>query len=621
MKKLKSNKMLLGIGITFLLLATIGISYAWFSATVKEVDVKDQVVTTGTLELTYTDGPEIKLVNARPGATLTKEIKVKNTGTLDAEYNLVWQVLKNEITNDEMVMSLTCQRLNKEGKEEEKCEGLDETPIKENIVLEARDIPSGYTHVYTVTVTFKELSKDQNYNQGKNFTGVLGVDEYNSPAAQYCTYDGDETTLSEWTKGIYKYTYDSSINGFKVVLADKTSTEPITAAPCTAINNTPIVSMAELFRGVKVKSIDLSSFDTSNVTDMNNMFLASSSSNWGGTIIIQGLENLDTSKVVNMSGMFQSCYASSLDLSNFDTSNVTDMSNMFYKSTANEIKGLDKFDTSKVTTMARMFFQSRANSLDLSNFDTSKVTTMISMFSGSRASKININNWNTSNVTNMQSMFSESKATEITGIESLDTSKVTNMSWMFNDSSSTKLDLSNFDTSNVIYINSMFLKSKVVTLNVDGFDLSKVTSIMFMFSGMNISTLDLSSFDTSNVTDMADVFENSTITTLNLSGWNTSNVTNMNNMFSNLTTSTLDLSSFNTNKVMGMEKMFYNSSSLTTIYVSNKFTTNNVISSDGMFEGATSLVGGGNTKYNSSYTDKTYARIGTSSLPGYFKSK
>ena len=40
-----------------------------------------------------------------------------------------------------------------------------------------------------------------------------------------------------------------------------------------------------------------------------------------------------------------------------------------------------------------------------------------------------------------------------------------------------------------------------------------------------------------------------------------------------------------------------------------------------MFYNCTSLVGGAGTTYNSSYTDKTYARIDSSSTPGYFTSK
>ena len=180
MKNLKNNKMLLGIGITFLLLATVSMSYAWFSATVTKENEHDQIVKTGTLELTYTDGPEIKLENVRPGKTLTKEVSVKNTGTLDAEYNLVWQELNNEITNDEMVISITCSSKTDKNAQGEACPELAETPVSGNVLIEGATIESGYTHNYVITITFKELNKDQNYNQGKNFSGVLGVNEYHN---------------------------------------------------------------------------------------------------------------------------------------------------------------------------------------------------------------------------------------------------------------------------------------------------------------------------------------------------------------------------------------------------------------------------------------------------------
>ena len=174
----KEKKMIFGIGIVFLFLATVGFSYAYFSANITNKDVKDQVVTTGTLRLTYTDGPEIKMLNIKPGSTFTKEVSVKNTGTLDTAYNLVWQELSNEITNDEMVISATCERRNADGEIEETCEGLSETAIGANIIKKNIAIESGVTHKYVITITFKEISVDQNYNQGKKFSGVLGVEEY-----------------------------------------------------------------------------------------------------------------------------------------------------------------------------------------------------------------------------------------------------------------------------------------------------------------------------------------------------------------------------------------------------------------------------------------------------------
>ena len=71
-----------------------------------------------------------------------------------------------------------------------------------------------------------------------------------------------------------------------------------------------------------------------------------------------------------------------------------------------------------------------------------------------------------------------------------------------------------------------------------------------------------------------------------------------------------------------MDSMFSYCSNLKTIYVSDKFNTNAVTSSDGMFYNTTNLVGGAGTTYNSSFVDKTYARIdGGTSNPGYFTAK
>ena len=70
---MKDKKMLYGIGIVFLFLASVGFSYAYFTASIANKNVKDQLVTTGTLELTYTDGAEIKMLNIKPGQTITKK--------------------------------------------------------------------------------------------------------------------------------------------------------------------------------------------------------------------------------------------------------------------------------------------------------------------------------------------------------------------------------------------------------------------------------------------------------------------------------------------------------------------------------------------------------------------
>ena len=96
----------------------------------------------------------------------------------------------------------------------------------------------------------------------------------------------------------------------------------------------------------------------------------------------------------------------------------------------------------------------------------------------------------------------------------------------------------------------------------------------------------------------------------------------MQEMFRSANINILDLSSFDTSNVTNTRAMFMNCSNLETIFVSDKFTMNNVSLSTKMFSGSTKLVGENGTKYDSSMVDKTYARIdkGTD-LPGYFSIK
>ena len=174
----------------------------------------------------------------------------------------------------------------------------------------------------------------------------------------------------------------------------------------------------------------------------------------------------------------------------------------------------------------------------------------------------------------------------------------------------------------VISMSNMFYRSSATALDLSSFNTSKVINMRDMFRHTLFTTLDLSSFDTSNVTDMSYMFYNSQATTLDLSSFNTSNVTNMSYMFWVSQAIILDLSSFDTSKVTNMKNMFYNTTNLKTIYASDNFNTNSVTSSDDMFTGTTNLVGGAGTTYNSSYVDKTYARIdGGTSSPGYFTAK
>ena len=254
-------------------------------------------------------------------------------------------------------------------------------------------------------------------------------------------------------------------------------------------------------------SLDLSGFDTSNVTDMDCMFCDCSS------LTTLDLSNFDTSNINTMSYVFSGCSnLTSLDLSGFDTSNVTDMRDIFRDCSNLATLDLRSFDTSNVTDMRGMFSNcSRLTTLDVSRFDTSNVTDMNDMFCDcSNLATLDLRSFETSNVTDMCGMFCNCSSLTTLDVSCFDTSNVTNMPSMFRDCSSlTSLDLGNFDTFNVTSMYYMFADcSSLTSLDLSNFDISKVQYMDSLFSGcVNLTSLDLSSFDTSKVQSTSKMFD------------------------------------------------------------------------------------------------------------------
>ena len=204
---------------------------------------------------------------------------------------------------------------------------------------------------------------------------------------------------------------------------------------------------------VSFTSIDLSGFDTSNVTTMKEMFL----------------------NCVNLV---------ELDISGFDTSNVTNMEGMFVHCENLTELDLSGFDTSKVENMDAMFnYCYDLSILDISRFDTSKVENMGGMFHGCRSlTELDLKSFDTSNVTNMRSMFRNCEILTELDLSHFVTSKVTDMGFMFGGCLSlTELDLSSFDFEKVTYCDNMFNE---FALNVE----TKPVPIYLSQAGYNFLT-------------------------------------------------------------------------------------------------------------------------------------
>ena len=311
--------------------------------------------------------------------------------------------------------------------------------------------------------------------------GVLNISPTNGNVGQLASTTGGNGPWYSYRSSITKVTFEPGVK---------------TGAGCYSL----------FYYFYECTEIDLSNLDTSDATNMEQMFYGCSK------ISSLDVSGFDTSNVTNMSYMFGSCSnITSLDVSNFNTSNVTNMEGMFclcFDLVSLDISG---FNTSNVVNM-RSIFSSDASltSIDVSGFDTSNVTDMSSMFNGcEQLSALDVTGFNTSKVTNMLAMFYRCKSLTTLDVSRFDTAKVTNMINMFNECSNlTSLDVSVFHTENVTSMMNMFNNcSSIISLDLSGFDTSKVTSMYSMFSGCSkLESLNISSFDTSRATNLKDMF-------------------------------------------------------------------------------------------------------------------
>ena len=440
----------------------------------------------------------------------------------------------------------------------------------------------------------------------------------------------------------------------------------LTSLDVTKFNTTNVTDMSCMFYGCSsLTSLDVTHFNTANVTDMMGMF--------GNCVALTSLDltNFNTTNVTDMYSMFSGCSSlTSLDLTNFNTANVRSMAWMFseclelttiYASSkfvtthidfsgsmfdkCKKLKGEEVWTEDKATdkTYAKIeggYFTSRdayprVKYADgtLTFFLTSKETlgeNEYTLNSGEESpgwvkhrkdiTKVVFDtSFADARPTSCYMWFQDFKnLTQIEGIENLNTEKVTNMKSMFyNCPYLYLLDVSGFNTDNVTNMQGMFgWCSALASLNVTNFNTENVTNMKAMFSTCrSLTSLDVTNFNTENVTDMSNMFEDcSKLTSLDVTNFNTINVTNMENMFcycGKLTS--LDITNFNTVSVTNMRNMFGGSSTLRTIYVSDKFVADKATKGLIMFSGCEKLKGA-ITEYDASKTDYTYANYKT----GYF---
>lgn len=277
---------------------------------------------------------------------------------------------------------------------------------------------------------------------------------------------------------------------------------------------------------------------------------------------INGLSTLDTSNATTMKGMFYNFRSLlDIDVSSFNTSNVTNMSYLFAVPITNSFKNYSDFSmnlktikfgsnfvTSKVTDISYiLYYNTSLTELDIDDWDVSNVTSMHSSFFNccnlTTFGENALANWNTGQVTNMEHAFRWLKKLTALNLEHWDVSNVKTFSYCFCNLAWTDvLDLEAWDISKCEDLSMMFHSCKTLTtLKVNTWDVRNVKTFDHFIAqmGSNFKNMDVSNWQVTNKCENLNaIFNGFKGTTLDVSGWDTSNVKVFTQMFdgcSNLT--------------------------------------------------------------------------------------
>ena len=167
---------------------------------------------------------------------------------------------------------------------------------------------------------------------------------------------------------------------------------------------------------------------------------------------IGDISTWDTSKVTNMSSLFANMGSFNEDIGSWNVSNVTTMSTMFYNSqTFNQDIG--SWDVKNVTTMYRTFMGSRFNQ-NIGSWDVGNVKYMNDMFWTNSYFNQPLDHWNVSNVTNFSSMFKYARFNQDIGTWPVASGN--NFNNMFANNPVFNQDLSSWDIQSSANLQGMF---------------------------------------------------------------------------------------------------------------------------------------------------------------------
>ena len=232
----------------------------------------------------------------------------------------------------------------------------------------------------------------------------------------------------------------------------------------------------------------------------------------GGCLIKELIHMCDTSKITDMSRMFESCTnLRTLDLSGWDTSRVRSMYNMFAYCENLLTINVDNWNTSKVEDFTQMFGScKKLRELNINHFDVSSLRNMYNTFLYCESLiSLDLSNWRPRGLTSLMQCFVGCLALSELNMSNWDTPSLTNMFAAFSDCKSlTSLDLSSFTVSGEL--DEMFRGCNVLeTLILGNFNVARdLYSIFNNTFALELTNIDMSRCNDTSKTYLTNAFNN-----------------------------------------------------------------------------------------------------------------
>ena len=133
-----------------------GVSYAYFSAKIKENNKTETVLKSNELNLIFNGVKEISAPSMIPGDSFTKTFTVENKSNRAVDYNIYLQNITNEF-NEDLVYTLEDTTGSVIGETPLPVTNKDKSYLKTGISIDANTIKT-----YTLKITFKNTDEPQN---------------------------------------------------------------------------------------------------------------------------------------------------------------------------------------------------------------------------------------------------------------------------------------------------------------------------------------------------------------------------------------------------------------------------------------------------------------------------